>query len=166
MIGFGSLKISIKGFSDKPFTQDEIKEAYDVIDKAMQSGASGVSVGIMYIPECYTSTDEYAQILKAVGKHNSVVTAHIRGEGDSMVKSVEEIIEIGRKAGCAIEISHFKSCGMKNWRKDIYKAIGLINEARAKGQDVGCDFYPYEGGSTSLTTMVPPAFVAGDIKKL
>ena len=165
MIGFGSLKISIKGFSDKPFTQDEIKEAYDVIDKAMQSGASGVSVGIMYIPECYTSTDEYAQILKAVGKHNSVVTAHIRGEGDSMVKSVEEIIEIGRKAGCAIEISHFKSCGMKNWRKDIYKAIGLINEARAKGQDVGCDFYPYEGGSTSLTTMVPLAFVAGDMKK-
>lgn len=165
MIGFGSLKISIKNFSDKPFTEGEIKEAYDVVDKALASGASGVSVGIMYIPECYTKTDEYAQILKAVGKHHSVVTAHIRGEGDSMVKSVEEIIEIGRKAGCAIEISHFKSCGMKNWRKDIFKAITLINKARAQGQDVSCDFYPYEGGSTSLTTMVPPKFVAGDMRK-
>lgn len=165
MIGFGSLKISIKNFSDKPFTEDEIKEAYDVIDKALSAGASGVSVGIMYIPECYTSTEEYARILSAVGKHHSVVTAHIRGEGDSMVKSVEEIIEIGRRAGCAVEISHFKSCGMKNWRKDIFTAIGLINKARAQGQDVSCDFYPYEGGSTSLTTMVPPKFVAGDMKR-
>ncbi len=165
MIGFGSLKISLKNFSDAPFTKEEIKEAYDVIDKALSSGASGVSVGIMYIPECYTSTDEYAQILSAVGKHHSVVTAHIRGEGESMVKSVEEIIEIGRKANCAVEISHFKSCGMKNWRKDIFKAIELINYARARGQDVSCDFYPYEGGSTSLTTMVPPKFVAGDMNK-
>ena len=119
----------------------------------------------MYIPECYTKTDEYAEILKAVGKHHAVVTAHIRGEGDSMVQSVKEIIEIGKKAGCAVEVSHFKSCGMKNWRKDIHTAIGLINEARAQGQDVSCDFYPYEGGSTSLTTMVPPKFVAGDMKK-
>ena len=82
-----------------------------------------------------------------------------------MVQSIKEILEIGRKAGCAVEVSHFKSCGMKNWRKDIHTAIALINEARAKGQDVSCDFYPYEGGSTSLTTMVPPEFVAGDMAK-
>lgn len=165
MVGFGSVKISIKGFADTPFSQEELKKAYDTIDNALAAGAAGVSVGIMYIPECYTKTDEYAEILKAVGKHHAVVTAHIRGEGDSMVQSVKEIIEIGKKAGCAVEVSHFKSCGMKNWRKDIHTAIGLINEARAQGQDVSCDFYPYEGGSTSLTTMVPPKFVAGDMKK-
>lgn len=165
MVGFGSVKISIKGFSDAPFTGEELQQAYQTIDEALQSGACGVSVGIMYIPECYTKTSEYARILKAVGKHNAVVTAHIRGEGDSMVQSVQEVIEIGKEAGCAVEISHFKSCGMKNWRKEIYKAIALINEARARGQDVTCDFYPYEGGSTSLTTMVPPAFVAGDMQE-
>ena len=80
-----------------------------------------------------------------------------------MVASVREIIEISRIAGCPIEISHFKSCGMKNWRKDIYKAIRLIEEARSKGQDVTCDFYPYEGGSTALTTMLPPVFVNGSL---
>lgn len=165
MIGFGSVKISIKGFSDSRFTDEEIKRAYSLVDEALSSGAAGISVGIMYIPECYTSTEEYSEVLKAVGKHHAVVTAHIRGEGDSMVDSVREILKIGREAGCAVEISHFKSCGMKNWRKDINRAIELINNARAQGQDVSCDFYPYDGGSTSLTTMVPPAFVAGDMKK-
>lgn len=163
MIGFGSIKISLKGFKDEPMTEEEIQAAYNIIDEALSLGAPGISVGIMYIPECYTSTEEYVKILSAAGKHKAVVTCHIRGEGDSMVESVREVIEIGRKAGCAIEVSHFKSCGMKNWGKEIYKAIALINEARAQGQDVTCDFYPYEGGSTSLTTMVPPVYIKGDM---
>lgn len=126
-------------------------------------GAVGVSCGIMYLPECYSTTNEFAEILKPLGKAGRVLTAHIRGEGDSLVSSVKEIIEIGKKAGCPVEISHFKCCGMENWRKGIHEAITLIEEARAAGQDVTCDFYPYEGGSTALTTMLPPCCVAGDM---
>lgn len=163
MIGTGSAKISIKGFDNKPYTPEELKATTALIEDALEQGAVGISVGIMYIPECYSSTDEFARLLEPVGIYGRVVTAHIRGEGDSLVDSVREIIEIGRKAGCALEISHFKSCGMKNWRKDIHKAIALIDQARAEGQDVTCDFYPYEGGSTSLTTMLPPVFVDGDM---
>ena len=38
-----------------------------------------------------------------------------------------------------------------------------IDAARAEGMDVTVDFYPYEGGSTALTTMLPPVFVAGNM---
>lgn len=165
MLGFGSIQIAIKGFSDKPFTDAQAQEAYNIIDHAFDLGAAGISLGIWYNPECYTSTEDYVRILKAVGKHHATVTVHLRGEGDNMVKSVQEMIDIGQKAGCAVEISHFKSCGMNNWHREIHKAIALINEARARGQDVACDFYPYDGGSTALTSMVPPAFVAGDMKQ-
>ncbi|RRD96205.1 D-aminoacylase [Clostridiales bacterium COT073_COT-073] len=163
MIGTGAVKITVKGFSDTPYTEEEMTRAKSLIEEALEEGAAGVSVGIMYLPECYSTTDEFARLLEPVGRYKRVVTAHIRGEGDSMVDSVREIIEIGRKAGCAVEISHFKSCGISNWRKEIHRAIGLIEEARASGQDVTCDFYPYEGGSTALTTMVPPVYVAGNM---
>lgn len=163
MIGTGAVKITVKGFSDTPYTDQEMEEARALVEDAMKEGAAGVSVGIMYLPECYSSTDEFARLLEPVGRYGGVVTAHIRGEGDSMVDSVKEIIEIGRKAGCAVEISHFKSCGMANWGKEIHRAIALIEQARAAGQDVTCDFYPYEGGSTALTTMVPPVYVKGDM---
>ena len=92
-----------------------------------------------------------------------MITTHIRGEGDSLVESVREVIGIARGAGCALEISHFKSCGLANWGRKIHEAIRLIEQARAAGQDVTCDFYPYDGGSTALTTMLPPAFVQGDL---
>lgn len=163
MIGTGAVKITVKGFSDTPYTEEEMEQARGLVEDAMKEGAAGVSVGIMYLPECYSTTDEFARLLEPVGRYGRVVTAHIRGEGDSMVDSVREMIEIGKKAGCAVEISHFKSCGMSNWRKEIHRAIALIDEARAKGQDVTCDFYPYEGGSTALTTMVPPVYVKGDM---
>lgn len=163
MVGTGAVRISIKGFSDAPYTNEELKKARESIERAMKSGAPGVSLGIMYLPECYTTADEFAYILEPVGRYGGVITTHIRGEGNKMVESVAEVIEIAKKAGCALEISHFKSCGIKNWRKDIHTAIGLIEKARAEGQDITCDFYPYDGGSTALTTMLPPDFVKGDM---
>ena len=156
MIGTGTVKICVKGFADTPYTQQELDDARALIEDAMAAGAPGVSLGIMYLPECYSSTDEFAYILEPVGRYHRVITTHIRGEGDSMVQSVREVIEIARRVGCALEISHFKSCGMKNWGKDIHTAIADIEAARAEGMDVTVDFYPYEGGSTALTTMLPP----------
>ena len=165
MIGTGTVKINVKGFSDTPYTQQELDQARSLIEDALAAGAAGISLGIMYLPECYSSTDEFAYILEPVGRYHRVITTHIRGEGDSMVDSVREVIEIARKVGCALEISHFKSCGMKNWHREIHRAINLIEQARAEGMDVTCDFYPYDGGSTALTTMLPPVFVAGDMNK-
>lgn len=165
MIGTGTTKISVKGFSNQPFTEDEMTEAASIIENAMNAGAVGASTGIMYLPECYNTPDEFAAMLKPLGRYGGVLCAHIRGEGDSLTDSVREIIEIGKKIGCPVEISHLKSCGMANWKKEIHKAIELIETARSEGQDVTCDFYPYEGGSTSLTTMVPPAFVNGDMNQ-
>lgn len=165
MVGTGSVKITVKGFSDTPYTQEELEKARALIEDAMEKGAVGVSLGIMYLPECYSSTEEFAYILEPVGRYGRVIATHIRGEGDSLIESVKEVIAIAKKAGCALEISHFKSCGVHNWKKQIHEAIALIEQARAEGQDVTCDFYPYEGGSTALTTMLPPVFVAGDMTR-
>ena len=165
MVGTGSVRISIKGFSDAPFTPGEMEKARSLIAGALDAGAPGVSMGIMYLPECYGTKEEFAGMLRPAGERGKPVTAHIRGEGDSLVRSVEEVIAIAREAGCALEISHFKSCGVRNWRRQIHRAISLIEEARACGQDVACDLYPYDAGSTALTTMLPPSFVAGDMER-
>lgn len=165
MVGTGTVKIAVKGFGSSPMSREELDAARDHIADALEAGAPGVSLGIMYIPECWTSLEEYVYMLEPVGRYGRVITTHIRGEGDSMVESVREVLEIARRVGCALEISHFKSCGMKNWRRDVHTAIRYIEEARNAGQDVTVDFYPYEGGSTALTTMLPPAFVQGDMTR-
>src|SRR5699024_7634845 len=114
-------------------------------------------------PECFNSFAEYAAMLRPLGRYGRPLTAHIRGEGDGLVESVEEVIRIAEAVGCPLEISHFKSCGMQNWGREIYRAIDRIEAARARGLDVTCDFYPYCGGSTMLTTMLPPALCADGV---
>lgn len=163
MPGTGSIRVTVKGFSSDPYTPAESARARALVEQALDLGAPGVSLGIMYLPECYTTPEEYTRILEPVGRAHRVLTVHIRAEGNRMVQSVAEAIEIARLAGCALEISHFKSCGRPNWRRDIHRAIGLIDRARAEGQDVTCDFYPYDSGSTALTTMLPPDMVHGDL---
>lgn len=163
MVGTGTVRTSIKGFADAPFTAAELARARATIAEALDAGAPGASVGIMYLPECYGSVDEFAAMLSPLGERGALLTAHIRGEGDTLVPSVAEIIEIARRAGCALEISHFKAVAPKNWRRRIFEAIDLIERARAEGLPVSCDFYPYDCGSTALTTMLPPAFVRGDM---
>ncbi len=163
MIGAGSVRISVQGFVDAPLTGAALTRAQGMLQEALASGAAGVSLGIMYLPEYYTDRRELAELLAPAGDAGALLVMHIRGEGDSLVASVREALDIAGMAGCPLHISHFKSCGVNNWRREIHKAIALIEEARAAGRDVTCDFYPYTGGSTGLNTMLPPAFVAGDM---
>jgi N-acyl-D-aspartate/D-glutamate deacylase len=79
---------------------------------------------------------------------------------------VEEVIEVAQNAQIPLNISHFKAVGIKNWRSAIFRAIDKIETARAKGQDVTADFYPYDGGSTTLLSLVPPSLLESTISGL
>ena len=70
-----------------------------------------------------------------------------------------EYVDALDKTDKPLNISHFKVTGVKNWGKNILEAIALIEKARAAGQDVTADFYPYDGGSTTLVSLLPPTLM-------
>jgi dihydroorotase/N-acyl-D-amino-acid deacylase len=80
----------------------------------------------------------------------------MRSEGDRLLEAIDEAIRIGREAGVPVEIYHLKAAGRRNWDKAA-RAIAKIAEARANGQDVGADMYPYTAGGTGLTACLPPS---------
>lgn len=164
MVATGAVKIAAKGFDKTPFTASEMERAQRYIIEAMEAGAFGISTGIMYTPECYSTGEEFIKLLSPAAKYGRVLTCHIRGEGDILVSSVEEVIEIAKKAELPLNISHFKAVGCKNWSNSIFRAIEKIETARARGQDVTVDFYPYTGGSTTLMSLIPPECVMPDIE--
>lgn len=159
----GAIKVAAKGFVKTPFTQAEMDTAIGYVKEAMEAGAFGLSMGIMYNPECYSSKDEFVRLVKAAAPYSGVLCCHIRGEGNSLLPSVEEIIDIAGQAGVALNISHFKSTGLVNWNDKIFKAIERVETARSRGQDVTVDFYPYTGGSTTLLTLIPPTALEDDL---
>lgn len=164
LIATGTLKAAIKGYGKGPFTGPEMEQAKAYIREGLEAGAAGLSMGIMYQPECYSARAEIQELISAAAHFGRPLACHIRGEGDNLVSSVKEVIEVTGAAGVPLNISHFKATGVKNWGSEIYKAIELIDAARAAGQDVTVDFYPYCGGSTTLISLLPPAVMEDSVE--
>ena len=164
-IGTGTLKAAIKGYGKTPFTKAEMDRARGYIREGLEAGAVGLSMGIMYQPECYSSEKEMVELISAMAPYEKPLACHIRGEGDNLIPSVGEIIRIARDAQVPLNISHFKITGVKNWGGKIQEAIDLIEEARGKGQDVTVDFYPYCGGSTTLISLLPPSVMEDSVEE-
>lgn len=163
-IGLGTLKAAIKGYGKSPFTREEMELVKTYIREGMVAGALGLSMGIMYQPECYSSRGEIVEMISASAPYGRPLTCHIRGEGDNLIPSVDEILEIAREAQVPVNISHFKSTGVKNWGNTIGLAIERVEKARSQGQDVTVDFYPYCGGSTTVLSLIPPAVMEDSLE--
>ena len=86
--------------------------------------------------------------------YGGVYITHMRSEADHLLEAIDEAIEIGRDGGVPVEIYHLKAAGRRNWPK-AEAAIARIAAARAQGQDVGADMYPYIAGCTGLTACSP-----------
>lgn len=164
LIGLGSVKTAVKGFSPEKWTEEEMKVGQKLVTEALEAGAWGISCGIMYVPECYWSSKEYIELLRPAAVYKRPLCCHLRGEGDGLEAAVEEAAGVALEAGLALHISHFKVTGRKNWRKTLPRVIEKIRRYREEGQDITVDFYPYTGGSTTLLTLVPPCCQEGDMR--
>ncbi len=161
-----SIKVALKGFGSSAYTEEELTKAQEYVKNAVAQGAFGVTLGIMYQPECYSNREELTAVVKAAAGSGGILCTHIRGEGDSLVDSVEEVIDVAAEAGVPLNISHLKSTGIKNWNCKIFEAVKKIENAREAGQDVTADFYPYDGGSTTLQSLLPPTIMEETLEAL
>jgi len=164
LAGMGALRIAAKGFESSPYTKSEMQKAQSLLTDALDTGAFGLSIGLMYVPEIYSDMDEIATLAKAICGRG-ILVAHMRHETDGLVSAVEEVVAIAKKAEVPLEISHFKAAGRKAWHGVLHRAIELIEKERAVGTDVAVDFYPYDCGSSTMMQMIPPSYFAGGIEK-
>jgi N-acyl-D-amino-acid deacylase len=165
-VGHGALRGSVLGYENRAATAAEMDRMKGILAEEMEEGAVGLSSGLIYPPGCYCGTDELTELSRVVAEHNGVYSTHMRNEGDRLVESVEEAITIGRGAECGVQISHHKACGRRNWGK-IRHTLGMIEQARAAGQDVTADQYPYTATSTTLSVLLPKwAFEGGNTAAL
>lgn len=164
LAGMGAIKIAARGSSRGPFTSEQMKQAREYLFQAMEAGAFGMSIGLMYVPEAYSSWQEVAQLAEVLsGK--GILCAHMRWETEQLPLAVQEVIQIAKHAGIPLEISHFKAAGTKAWGKAMDTALELIERERAGGMDITLDFYPYDCGSSTMMQMLPPGFLSEGSEK-
>jgi N-acyl-D-amino-acid deacylase len=170
LVGHGNLRASIMGYDDREPTEHEMNHMKSLLDKALKEGALGLSSGLIYPPGIYSNTEELIELCRvlrksrhpqnALTKKYGIFTSHMRSEGNRLIESIEEIIQIGKDADIPVHISHIKTSGKDNWHK-IHEAISVIEDAQNAGIHVTCDRYPYTAASTDLDTILPSWVYAG-----
>jgi N-acyl-D-aspartate/D-glutamate deacylase len=155
LAGFGALRVGAMGMADRPATAAEVETMRANLREALDAGAWGMSTGLVYPPGCYSETDEIVAVGAPLRDAHGLYFSHIRNEADDLGEAVDEAIAIGRAIGVPVQVSHLKSAGMQNHGK-IGRALERIDAARAAGERVHHDVYPYTAGSTMLTQVLPP----------
>lgn len=159
LIGHNSVRKTVMGRANRDATPEEMKAMEDIVEKAMQDGAVGLSTGLIYIPGTYTKTPEIVDLAKIAAKYDGVYATHMRHETDLVADAIREAITIGREAKLPVEISHFKVGSQQNWGRSV-ETLGLVKAARKEGIDVTIDQYPYTASSTSISTLLPDDVLA------
>ncbi len=158
LTGFGTVRSKVMGASSAPANPTQIEAMRALITKAMREGAYGVGSGLFYAPQSYATTEEVIAVLKGATPYGGVYDTHQRDESSytiGLLGSTREAIRIGRETGLTTNIGHIKALGVDVWGY-ADSLIRIMNEARASGQKVVADQYPWTASGTSLAAALLP----------
>ena len=145
----------VKGHELTPATPEEIGRMRAEVEKAMREGALGLSTSLLMPPSSLVTTDQLGELAKGSAAYGGIYSSHIRDEGLGVFDAVAEAIEVGRISGAPVDVIHLKIADEKLWGR-MNEVTALIDEARASGQQVTANVYPYTAGQNNLRAIIPP----------
>ncbi len=160
LVGHNTIRREIIGMDDRAPTPAELERMKEMVAAGMTDGAFGLSTGLRYLPGAFADIDEIADLATVAAEHGGIYTSHLRDEGIHLLDGVAEALEIGRRAGIPVVLTHHKVVGRPMWGSSE-RTLAMIDSARAAGTDAMADQYPYTASYTSISVLVPPWALAG-----
>jgi N-acyl-D-amino-acid deacylase len=154
-VGSSQIWTYVRGEKPGPPTAAELARMQALVREAMEQGALGVASSLSGPPGSWIDTDTLVAMCQAAAPYGGIYSTHLRTEGQGVFESVAEAIQIGRRAGVPVDIIHLKLADRKLWGQ-MPELVATIQQARANGQDVTANVYPYRAGQNNLATIIPP----------
>jgi N-acyl-D-amino-acid deacylase len=172
LVGHGSVRTSIRGFDPSPLHPYESSEMTRLLERAMEEGARGISLGLRHEPGIFARPEEIAEAALAARRRNVILAVHIRAlstfsgsypngplSRPHNLMALEEALSLAQKTGVRLQISHLRFEGSRTW-KTMDAALRMIESSISHGADVGFDISPYHCGAWHINTLLPPWFLA------
>ena len=190
LVGHNAIRAAVMGKDFKRKAKpEEIEKMKEHVREAMEAGAHGLSTGLDYSPGFYADTNEIIELVKIVKEYDGIYATHWRRTGirtetrrevkpPEKIKGIIEAIEISRKTGVPVQISHLLTA------YTIYPpppdmlleaaaktTLKVIEDARNNGVDVMFDVIPNTTGGVFsvpklISLLTPWIRESGGISKL
>ena len=157
-IGHGTVRTAVLGMDARAPSIDELLEMRRLVADAIDAGALGFSTGLYFAPGSYSLTDEVVEVAREAAERGVLYSTHPRSEsndGAGLLVAIQEAIEIGRRTGIRVQISHVKCNGTPVWGMAGH-ILTRMEEAQRDGLDVAGDQYPYTISSAGLSGVLFP----------
>ena len=155
LAGHGTLRKRIMGMEERPAAPDDRAQMRRELEGALEAGVWGFSSGLEYPPSAYADENELAELCAVVADYGGFYATHLRNEGDTLVESVQEALNVAERAGLPLQLSHHKAENRANWGK-VNTTLKMVDAARERGLDVQLDQYPYTAFMTALSIQILP----------
>lgn len=162
LVPHGTVRMLVMGWQDRRATPSELLAMQRLVARGLADGAIGMSAGLSYPPGMYADTAELAALCEVVADHDGYFAPHQRSYGAGALDGYAEMIEIGRRSGCAVHLTH----ATMNFQVNAGRAgelIALIDSST--DCDITLDSYPYLPGATSLSALLPSWTVVGGLEQ-
>ena len=150
----GTLRMMVVGTSNRPATASELATMKQLLADGLRDGAVGMSSGLTYTPGMFAGTDELVELCEVVAQYGGYYAPHQRSYGKGALEAYAEMIEVARRSGCALHLTHAVMNFAPNAGRGV-ELVAMIDEALAGGIDVTTDTYPYLPGATTLAAILP-----------
>lgn len=165
LAGHCSARTAVAGYENRKLTVEEEKEMLAILEKTLQQGAAGLSLGLMYEPGVYSDTEEIRKVAELCVKYNKPLTVHPRAESKvsmsyplfgraHVLRALDELVEISKGTNLKLQYSHAIFVGRSSFRyKDEF--LKILNQQRADGVDMMFDIYNELRGVSVITVILP-----------
>lgn len=168
-VGFGAVRRRVLGASAAKPDAGQLDRMRRLVASGMCEGAIGFSTGLFYAPQSFADTEEVIALAREAAKRGGVYDTHQRDESSytiGLLGSVREVIRIGREARLPVHFAHLKALGV-DVQGQAPAIIAEIERARAAGQDVTADQYPWlASGSNLEASLIPRWAVDGGMEAM
>jgi dihydroorotase/N-acyl-D-amino-acid deacylase len=165
LTGHNTIRRTVMGLENRAPTDEELARMRGMVAQAMDEGAWGISTGLKYLPGAFSDVDEVVALSEPAAEAGGIYTSHLREEGLGLLEGVSEAIEIGRRAGIPVVLTHHKVVGEPMWGSSS-TTLAMVDSARNVGVDVMIDQYPYTASYTGCDILIPTWAQAGGDEEL
>ncbi|MBE7003151.1 MAG: hypothetical protein E7425_02550 [Ruminococcaceae bacterium] len=166
LAGHCSARAAVAGYENRPLTDAEEKQMLAILEKALQQGAAGLSLGLMYEPGLYANTEELKKVAALCVKYDRPLTVHPRAESkvsmsypqllgrSHLLRALDELVEIAKGTPLKLHYSHAIFVGRSSFG-DKDEFLRIMHKLRNEGVDAMFDIYDECLGVSVITVILP-----------
>ena len=171
LAGHCTARASVSGSVNRKLTEKEEKEMLDILELALQQGAAGISLGLMYDPGLYADKEELKKVARLCEKYDRPLTVHPRANSavsmsypellgrSHLLRAVDELADVVSGTKTKLHYSHAIFVGRRSF-KDKDEFLQIVDRLRREGIDMMFDIYNETLGVSVITVILPAWYQA------